>query len=467
MDLNYLFERCHREYRLNRDVWERSLAAYSGGGAYIQQALVKHVSEIDLEFEERLRRAYYFNYPRKIAALITQYIFASNPVREGADPDIVEDFSREGMRANEVMRQCSTMINVFGSAWLLVEMPDFSGSVDMERKRTERLRPCGRALSPLTVRDWSMGRDGRLEWALLNVPCFDNRDPFNPPLVQIQRKLWTRDRWLLMAGDGCRVRTVAEGPNPLGEVPLVRMQESCSGIEGSGHWFADVVRISDAILNNESEAQMNVVKQLFGLLVISETFARQGRRLDNREAGGGENGKFSHVLARSAAIYETPEERGISRYISPSGLETGRIREENGKLKAELFDVVGLTLRPDAKIRQTAEAKSWDHQNTRQFLSNRVDMLEQAELKAWSLMHALDGTVPVPEVTYNRDFSVSDLKGMIAGLLEIGKLSDSPEFGREVSRTAVDLLERYRKIDPDRRAAILREIDRGHGGGHE
>ena len=466
MDLNYLFERCHREYRRNREVWERSLAAYSGGSAYVQQALIKHVSEIDLEFEERLRRAYYFNYPRKIAALITQYIFASNPVRENADPELVEDFSREGLRANEVMRQFSTMINVFGAAWLLVEMPDFSGSVDMERKRIERLRPCCRALSPLAVRDWSVGRDGKLEWALLNVPCFDNRDPFHPPLVQIQRKLWTRDRWLLMASDGCRVRTVAEGSNPLGEVPLVKMQESGSGIEEAGHWFADAVRISDAIMNNESEAQMNVVKQLFGLLVISETFARQGKCRDSRESGG-ENGKFSHVLARSAAIYETPEERGISRYISPSGFETARIRDENSKLKAELFDVVGLTLRPESKIRQTAEAKSWDHQNTRQFLSNRVDMLEQAELKAWNMMHGLDRTVPVPEVTYNRDFSVSDLKGMIAGLLDLNKLSDSPEFGREVSRTAVDLLERYRKIEPERRAAIMEEIERSCGGAHE
>ena len=131
MDMNYLFDRCHSTYRQNREVWERSLAAYSGGREYISRALIKHVSEIDLEYAERLERAYYFNYPRKIASLITQYIFASDPDREGADTLLCEDVSRDGMRINELMRQASTMVNVFGSAWLVVEMPGFNGFVDM------------------------------------------------------------------------------------------------------------------------------------------------------------------------------------------------------------------------------------------------------------------------------------------------------------------------------------------------
>ncbi len=461
MDLNYLFNRCHRDYRQNRSVWERSLAAYSGGREYIAKALVKHVSEIDLEFAERLERAYYFNYPRKIATLITQYIFSSDPVREDADLALCEDATRDGLRINEVMRQASTMVNIFGSAWFAVEMPEFSGMVDMERKIRERIRSFIKCYSPLTVRDWATGKDGKLEWALLDQPLYDNRDPFAPPQNRMQRKLWTRDKWMLLAGgtpDG-NTKIIAEGENHLGEIPLVHLHEADSSIVGASHWFADTVRISDAILNNESEAQMNVVKQLFGLLVISESFARQGAFDTSRSKGNSESCKFSHVLARSAAIFETPEEKGISRYISPTGMETERIREENLKLKSELFDVVGLTLRPDSKLRQTAEAKSWDYQNTRQFLSNRVDMLEQAELKCWQFMHRLDSSIQVPAITYNRDFSVIDLKNMIDGLVDLGKLSSAKEYSKEISRTAVDLLGKYKKIDPVRKKRIISEID--------
>ena len=143
MDENFehLFHRRHRLHQANREVWERSRAAYSGGSDYIRTALIRHVSEIELEFAERLHRAYYFNYPRKLARLITQFVLSVEPQRDGAEPELVEDFSRSGLRANEVMRQFSTLLNVYGGAALTVEMPFFEGEVDCERRRRERIRP--------------------------------------------------------------------------------------------------------------------------------------------------------------------------------------------------------------------------------------------------------------------------------------------------------------------------------------
>ena len=56
---NYLFSGRHPEYIANERAWRRSRDAYSGGAAYIDAALIRHVSEIPVEFEERRRRAYY------------------------------------------------------------------------------------------------------------------------------------------------------------------------------------------------------------------------------------------------------------------------------------------------------------------------------------------------------------------------------------------------------------------------
>ncbi|MBO5923663.1 MAG: hypothetical protein J6Q81_04030, partial [Lentisphaeria bacterium] len=141
MDYSYIFSRQHPLFTQRQSSWQKSKAAYSGGASYIQQALIQHVSEIDPEFTERLNRAYYFNYPRKIARLITQYILSGDPVRTGAIPELIEDFSRSKLRANEVMRQFSTLLNVYGSAWMLVEMPAFEGIADAERQQTEHLYP--------------------------------------------------------------------------------------------------------------------------------------------------------------------------------------------------------------------------------------------------------------------------------------------------------------------------------------
>lgn len=464
MDYEYLFRRQHPFYRRCRDRWLRSRAAYAGGADYIRQALIQHVSEVDLEFAERLTRAYYFNYPRKIARLITQYVLASDPVRARCDADLVEDFSRSGLRANEVMRQFSTLLNVYGCACVLVEMPAIDGAVDAERRRDENLRPYAMAVDPLAVVDWAVGDDGRLEWALIEEHDFDNRSPYGEPRSSVARRLWTRDRWRLFTRDEAGSVTLkVEGEHRLGMVPLLRVEEVDGYGMNAGHWFEDVVRISDAILNNESEAQMNVVKQMYGLLVISESFARGARPVrDARACGDGETAKFSHVLARSAAIWESSEESGISRYIAPNGAETATIRNENANLKAELFDVIGLTLARESRSAQSAASKAWDHQLVRQFLVNRVDLLEQTESAVWQLMHRYDPAVPVPEISYNRDFSIFELKESIEGLLDLRTIDAGPEYRREIARAALAILGRYKKIAPERFQTILAEIAAAH-----
>ncbi len=456
MDCSYIFRRRHPDYRQYCNSWERNRSAYIGGADYIQQALIQHVSEIDLEYQERRQRAYYFNYPRKIARLITQYILSGDPVRINSDPQLVEDFSRTGMRVNEVMRQFSTMLNVYGSAWMLLEMPAFEGTVDQERQQRENIRPYAVVLSPLEVVDWAWGEDGKLLWVLIEEKVFDNSNVFAEPKTFRRRRLWTRDKWQLFEERHSEVFMVAEGQHDLGIVPLVHAEEIDGFGMRAGHWFDDVVRISDAILNNESEAQMNIIKQMFGLLVISENFARGNRPA--RSNSNRNDGKFSHTLARSAAIWESSEEAGISRYISPNGAETATIRNENAHLKAELFDIIGLTIVRETRERQSAESKAWDHQQICQFLLNRVDLLEQTELAAWQIMHRFDPSITVPEISYNRDFSIADLQESISSLLELRNIDAGSEFQKEIARAAVTLLGRYQKIDPARQKVIYDEI---------
>lgn len=459
MDCEYVFRREHPKFAAARETWLRSKAAYSGGRDYIDAALIKHVSEIDMEFEERRRRAYYFNYPRKIARLISQYIFSAEPQRKKADLDTIEDFSRSGLRANEVMRQFSTMLNVYGAAWMLVEMPDFEGELDHGRKQQERIRPYAVALSPLSVVDWAFGRDGMLLWALVEESICCAADPFAPPTAKLHRRLWTRDQWMLLEKTQGGVQMIGQGEHRLGIVPLIRCEESDGFGMDANHWFEDAVRVSDAILNNESEGQMNIVKQMFGLLVISENFARSTKTLESDLADKTAGRKFSHILARSAAIWESPEEKGISRYIAPSGAETACIREENLNLKKELFDVIGLAVQKDASIAQSAESKAWDQQNVRQFLATRADMLEQAEMQVWKIMNIWDPSISVPEISYNREFAVIDLKDSITALLGLKDIDAGEEYRCELARTAVSLLEKIKKISPQTRKEIFAQID--------
>ena len=435
--LETLFHRRHLEYSMLEARWKRSLDAYSGGANYIEKALIRHVSEIDLEFAERKMRAYYFNYPRAIARRITQYILGTEPTRYHADPDLVEDWSRTGLRANEVMRQLSTLLNVFGRAFLLVESPRFNGRPTIRQAKAEKLRPYVRCVSPLNVVDWGFGSDGRFSWALLKENYREQDDPLKPAVTKSRIRLLEKFSWHLFEEDENGVHEIACGENPTGAVPLVQVEEPDGFGIAANHWFEDVVRISEAILNNESEAQMNVLKQMYGLLVVSDSFARGARK----RSGDDSSGSFSATVARSAAIIESVEERGISRFISPSGVASSVIREENIKLKQELFDVVGLAMQGRNSENHTAESKEWDFQHVKFFLADRADLLEEAEQKAWQLIHQFDRDIPVPEVVYNRNFAVRDLEKSISGLLQLSQLDSGREFRRAIRNTAVEMLD--------------------------
>ncbi len=456
MDYSYIFTRQHSKVIKYLDFFIRAALAYSGGKAYIEEALIKHVSEVDPEFDERKTRAYYFNYPQKIARLITQYVLAKHPDRTNADSELIEDFSGTGLRTNEVMRQASTHLNCYGMAWLLVDNVSFSGDLDMETKKTGRIRPYCRALPPLSVPDWSYGADGLLEWAIVEEMSEIKSDPFDKPTTVTRRRLWTRTEWKLFErADKSDVILKAEGTHNLGIVPLIQIEEVDGFGMGANHWFEDVVRVSDAILNAESEAQMNIIKQMYGLLVVSESF----RNSDFTSTNDDGEEKFSHVLARSAALWETQEEKGVSRYISPSGAETATIRAQIKEMKKELFEVVGLAIQSESREAQTAESKAWDHQNVSQFLAGRAEMLEQAESKAWEIMHLWDKTVSIPDVSYNREFAVMDLQNSVTALLSLSTIQAGDEYQREIARVALNIMDRIKPIDPEKKSVIEKEIN--------
>lgn len=455
-DNQIIFSRRHPEYSAHESRWRRSQNAYSGGSNYVEQALIRHVSEIELEFLERQRRAYYFNYPRAIAQRITQYTLSVDPVRRNADPTLVEDWSRSGLRTNEVMRQLSTLLNVYGRAWLQIEMPYFSGTVTLERAKRERLRPFVRALSPFAVTDWAYAADGRLAWAIVAEEEFRNADPFTPPERIRRCRLYERDHWRLYQSTADGVHEVDCGINVTGQVPLIPVTEPDGfGIEAN-HWFEDVVKISEAILNNESEAQMNTVKQMFGMLVVSDSFVQSAQKLSWQ---GGKLNNLAAIVARSAAVIESVEEKGISRFINPSGVETRIIREENRALKAELYEVLGLAIQNRSTFKESAESKAWDFQNVSRFLSARADLLEQAELQAWQLMNRYDFAITVPELVYNRQFAVRDLSESISGLLQLSNLKGGENFHKAINRAAVGLIDAIGGISENEKNQIYQEIN--------
>lgn len=453
--------------------WRRNRAAYSGGRHYINMALVKHIAEFKEAYAERLCRAYYFNFPRKVVRLLTQYVLSSRPQRENADPEIVEDFDRSGLRVDEVMRQFSINLRLYGVAWLQVDSPVFEGTATKAQEQHGRYRPYCFTVSPENVKAWAYGADCRLLWVCTEERSWNQPDPFRKGEWTTVRKLWTRaDCTTVQQTDAGGAAITHYFQHNLGVVPFIRKVETDGYSVGCAHWFDDIVGISDAILNNESEAQMSIVSQMFALLVLPQDFVENVRirlqEIVTKDAIPDEHQQkyieqqLDLIIGRSYAITENMESKGIARYITPPGVDLDKINEKNALLVKQLYNLCCLTSDKDTKLVESAEAKQWDFQSIEQHLVTHADMLEQAEYEAWELMHVWKPSIVPPSINYNRKFSILDLTGSISALLELyGMNQNSETYQRECGKAAVTLLNRIRQLPQESMEKILKEIDAG------
>ena len=167
---------------------------------------------------------------------------------------------------------------------------------------------------------------------------------------------------------------------------------------------------------------------------------------------------FGYTLAKG--VKEAVDEKGISRFISPTGVETATIRSENEALKRELYEIVGLAIQSRSRDNNSAESKAWDFQNASQFLAARADLLEQSELEAWKIMHRYDRDIQVPQICYNRKFAIRDLESAIAGLLQLSTLDVGSSFRRAIGYAATELLDDVEPISTQHKQEIFNEINR-------
>lgn len=470
-DFNKLFSRRSKFYTSNISIWRKSLAAYCGGSRYIRTALIRHVAENKLEFSERLGRAIYLNLPRKITDMVTEYLFNTEPDRTNAQEEILKDFDRNGMSVNEVMQQAQIINFLFGIAWILVDYPSISGKVDLETKQKKKIRPYVRVLMPMSVKDWAYGDDGELLWVLIEENFERKEDPFADVVEGKRIRLWTRTEWKLYEKVNYETKEIASGFHNLGKVPMILWVDANGYKLCPSYWFEDVVRISDAILNEISEAQMNTIKQLFGLLIVSQTFAEcGGAPMVNTEIMEGETAEqasarqereketYRFTLSRMSSIFENAEEKGLTRYISPSGAETNSIISFIQFLQNALQDVLRMALQSSSKAAQTAESKQWDNHNAQQFFAERALRMEEIENSIWELMNLWDASVTVPQVSYSKEFSITDLSTMVNCLMDLSSFDVSDEFSREVCSKALMLLDKLDRIPQERYKEIESQI---------
>lgn len=480
-----VFTREHPYYSRMKALWRKATDAYNGGREYVQKTLMKHPSETDEEFKERTQYSYNVNLIKYATARFGDYIFSKPPRRNGVAREIVSDFDRRGKSADSLMREVFDHYTIYGLSWVFVDMPIVNGTlVDLKTKGKKKIRPYANAVAPMDVPDWDFDETGELNWIIREEEILEKDDPLRLPVRIRRRTLYTKTYWqtydqILDDGnanmpDYNRVRISPQYPNAIGRVPVLAYTSVLFNQYFNRPAIDDILTIHDAVLRSESELLTNILKQTYGQLVLPSSASAIASRIKMKIATNNPNVDLNSdeiqsiikqevniELSRTKHVSEDAEEKGTARYIQPAGANIDNIINTDDRLIRLMIQLYGFLVGSATTQRESAESKSVDNISLAAQLSSIALQLQELENKIWEFFSEYDSTIKRPEVEYNKDYDIHELKATIAALVELFNVDGGKKYQEEVKRVAVHVLDSLHRIPDDRYEDIENEIKSG------
>lgn len=453
----------------------RNLMAVEGGKPYIDERLTRFPSESETSWlgnEEkdivgRKDRAFNINYPKRITTKLIQYVFGQPITRDGGQDLFLADVTRTGDTASEFMEAVCEAYTASGWCWVSVDRgaaPVDAQGNPVARSVAQREASGDRVYwilwNATEVVDWHYSaQDGKLDWLITQTQVYDNSNPLVAPGFIKQRDLWMR------GGNIIRFRKVGDDDwtsqelTYTGDAIPFHMVGKASP---KPHWFDEVEILQAAVLNLHSADFENINQAVFPQLVLpagTVEWAMAQGEMAYEEA-------CEMMRGLKYPLFEPGEDKGVSRFIQPSGFHMKTIPEKLDAIKKELFDVVGLamTMGGASKQVQSAESKRWDHLDPEATLKSLAGKLEAAEAKLVEFSKQLDSTFTVYEPAYPRKFDIEDAAELTQALLGLSALPLPPEADKELQKAAVKVLGKVTPISAERQAELAEEIEAGDVG---
>ncbi len=480
MKAKAIFSRECDFYKENLDVWKKAAAALNGGRNYLKNVLKKHPSETEDEHKARVDVSYNINLIKYSTGRFGDYIFSKPPRRENVKLNIVQDFDRRKAHADSVMRTIFDYHTIFSLVWVFVDMPEFEGNlINVKTKEVQKVRPYVRVVPPMAVPDWSFNEVGELDWVILSERVIEKSDPFMQDEEIERRILYTKHYWQrfekrLKEGVSYKDRYTAYPPvpNQLGRVPVIPYSELLPENIVTTPKIADILTVHDAVLFGESELLTNILKQTYGQLVlpastrgtvqaIKREFVKRDGKLNEKVLEDIITQQINEKISRTKAIIEGEDERGTARYIQPTGANVTSIILHNDRLVNLIMKLYGFLVGVHTTQRESAESKSVDNISLSSQLTSIANKLQELENQIWEMMNEFDTTVTIPDVEYNTDFDIHELRAIIASIVELVNINCGPTYNKQLMKTATHILNSIHHIPDEDYEKIVKEIKEG------
>lgn len=414
------------------EAWEQQTrflwASYRGGKDYIAiGALDKYPRELDVFYQARAERTYYFNLFSAVIDAYVSEVYKKDPVREPGDvdeqPSLLDGADLpEGVGAQETQVELSPAMNDFqenatGGGQSLTrfvrEQATFALATERAYVMVDVARngmPYVHAVHPDNLLDFAKDEDGSFLWALIAEKYVEESDPFADRTEETRFRLWTPVEWTLYDENAAVVDT---GRNDAGRVPLVEIP----GEEVSLPVY-DIALLVKRIYNLGSQLDEILVNQTFSQMYV-QSDGVENRAGEEVVSEAGDTRALDYTVGTGTVLDVPMEAKMAPGFIAPSDGPANTHILERDKLEAAVFRMAGLERRdPDAIAPQSGVAKAYDFRETNSRLVSLAQLAERTEEAIFSLVNAY-GVAGEVNVSYSKDFNVENFVELLDSHIKI------------------------------------------------
>jgi len=421
----------HPDFDLMINRWEFYLRSYLGGDEYkAGKYLNEYQLELDMEYDNRINFTPIDNHSRNIISIYSSFLFRVPPTREyGAlanDPALepfIKDTDLEGQNFNAFMKNAQTYSAVYGNIWIFVDKPESNAQTRAE-ELGQNIRPYLNMITPDNVYDWhySRAKSGKYYLDYIKVREEVTKDG-------TYFRIWTPEEinYVFMDSESGDPKVVDTKPNALGIIPAVCLYNKRSPKKGIGiSDLTDVALLQRSIYNELSEMEQLI-------------------RLSNHPSLVKTQGVEASAGAGSVISMPDDLDTGLKPYLlQPSGANLSEIRASIEQ-KVEMIDRATHMsgVRHTKTQVQSGIALQTEFENLNSALSEKADLLENAEEQIWTIWgmwqnKVFDGEIFYPDTFNLRDYA-SDLQYLqLAKASGVRSSTFQKEIDKQIAKAVVD-----------------------------
>ena len=421
----------HPDFDLMINRWEFYLRSYLGGDEYkAGKYLNEYQLELDMEYDNRINFTPIDNHCRNIVSIYSSFLFRVPPTREyGAlanDPALepfLKDTDLEGQNFNAFMKNAQTYAAVYGNIWIFIDKPESNAQTRAE-ELGQNIRPYLNMITTDNVYDWhySRAKSGKYYLDYIKVREEVTKDG-------TYFRIWTPEEinYVFMDSESGDPKVVDTKPNALGMIPAVCLYNKRSPKKGIGiSDLTDVALLQRSIYNELSEMEQLI-------------------RLSNHPSLVKTQGVEASAGAGSVISMPDDLDTGLKPYLlQPSGANLSEIRASIEQ-KVEMIDRATHMsgVRHTKTQVQSGIALQTEFENLNSALSEKADLLENAEEQIWTIWgmwqnKVFDGEIFYPDTFNLRDYA-SDLQYLqLAKASGVRSSTFQKEIDKQIAKAVVD-----------------------------